>query len=50
MVFWIKFLFSIFKNIKSINNDFNLENYLLNYLSSSFEEFAKKQFEIKKLK
>ena len=50
MVLWIRFLFSIFKNIKSINDDFNLENYLINYLSSSFEEFAKKQFEKKKNK
>ena len=50
IVIWIRFLFNIFKNLKSINDDFNLENFLINYLSNSFEEFAKKQFEIKKNK
>ena len=50
IVIWIRFLFDIFKNIKSTNDDFNLENFLMNYLSTSFEEFAKKQFEMKKIK
>lgn len=50
MVIWIKFLFDIFKNVNFVNDDLNLDNYAKNFISESFEEFSKKQFELKKIK
>ena len=49
MVAWIKFLFDIFKKVKFSNNDLNLDNFIKNYITKSFEDFSKKQFEIKKV-
>ena len=49
MVDWIKFLFDIFKNVNFINDDLNLCNFIKNYISKSFEEFSKKQFELIKV-
>ena len=47
MVVWIKFLFEIFKNVNTINDDLNLDSFVKNYISKSFEEFSRKQFELK---
>ena len=48
MVTWIKFLFNLFKNVKFTNNDLNLDNFIKNYITNSFEDFSKEQFEVKK--
>ena len=50
VVTWIRVLFDMFKNVESINDNFNLEKLLKNFLVNSFDEFTKKQFEIKKSK
>ena len=50
VVTWIRVLFDMFKNVESINDNFNLEKLLKNLLVNSFDEFTKKQFEIKKSK
>ena len=43
----IKFLFDIFQGIKSIDEDFNLEEFLKTYLTQKFENYSKKKFEEK---
>ena len=50
LVTWIKFLFEIFKNVQLTNDDLNLDNIIKNYITKSFENFSKEQFEIKKNK
>ena len=43
----INFLFDIFQGIKSIDEDFNLEEFLKVYLTQKFENYSKKKFEEK---
>ena len=43
----INFLFDIFQGIKSIDEDFNLEEFLKTYLTQKFENYSKKKFEEK---
>ena len=43
----IKFLFEIFQGIKSIDEDFNLEEFLKTYLTEKFENYSKKKFQEK---
>jgi len=43
----IRTLFEIFSEIDKLDDDFNLRNFLLNYLEKKFDGHSKKQFKIK---
>ena len=44
---YIELLFNAFNKIEEINDDFNLENYLKNYLTKSFDEYSRNQLKKK---
>ena len=46
----MKFLFDIFQGVESLNNDFNLEEFLKTYLTQKFESYSKNKFKEKLLK
>ena len=46
----IKFLFEIFQGVKSLNDTFNLEEFLKSYLTQKFEKYSKNKLEEKLLK
>ena len=41
----IKFLFDIFQGVESLNDDFNLEEFLKKYLTQKFENYSKIKFD-----
>ena len=43
MINMIKFLFEIFQGIDTLNDEFNLEEFLKTYLTKKFEEYSKKK-------
>ena len=43
----IRTLFEIFSEIDKIDDDFNLRTFLINYLEKKFDNYSKKQFNIK---
>ena len=43
----IRSLFEIFSEIEKIDDDFNLRNFLLNYLEKKFDSHSQKQFNLK---
>ena len=44
MINMIKFLFEIFQGIDTLNDEFNLEEFLKTYLTKKFEEYSQKKF------
>ena len=44
MINMIKFLFEIFQGIDTLNDDFNLEEFLKTYLAKKFDEYSQKKF------
>ena len=47
IIYMMKFLFDIFQGVESLNNDFNLEEFLKTYLTQKFESYSKNKFKEK---
>jgi len=47
IVILIRTLFEIFSEIEKIDDDFNLRNFLINYLEKKFDSYSQKQFNLK---